>query len=1117
MKKTLLTASLLISSMTATFAQMPDASGWKVGDEITEQIGWGNLSFENEPMDFWQITGSGGNTTQTGGLFEWYDGKEEDLWQYVQLPAGMYKVECQGYYRCGTSWDDDPNSYGNPERWEDNALLYVQNGVYDIDSDVFTAGRTFKRPLMPRLFDYQAEQIYEDLVKEGWDMSDGNYGEKGWGPCSVPGSLAWFNAGKYQPYDDGDGTQYNTVTFFLTEDGYVRLGVKKTNPRSADSFMVTNFKMYYMGEAGEAAELMALQEEVADYYIKLAELEDKYSGGLIYTLISDVRMGFDTEYPNIEELSKEKCYEAIALLKSVCEEAEAAAAATDQLASVIEVMEILYNTTDYAGKADFAVALQAAKNLLDPDFEDWTGDETFDTFQRVYDNLCAARIAYLMTQEPVNGAYNFSSAINTPFFCDNQYTPVWNEEAQAYQFPTIEGIDESLQLENTYATVGEDGYSTVIGNNPTWIPICDNVKVYEKFQENQWIIKSTTWHGGGPVAVTIQHSYPAIGGWTDKPTGNPELLYQTITDLPNGYYSMSALMCNAGADISSLQFAYIEAGDFKETAPLTKKGNPWWGGNREAWRSGVWEKLTTNMVYVSDGKVTIGTSSDAFYASTGFQLYYYGETPDFSALLAPALAAARTAAESEELWPGDKAAAKAILEKIPATIDSQESYQTALATLAEVNAYVLNAISVVNAWKGVENFSALQETFDAESAEYDIVGTAWEYTLMLGDEDSNDTYLDAQENDKDYAAYVDYFNYRASMGELINSAEVASVIAEQNAFLIANYTRAADFAALKEALALPYNKALLASLGMAQASEENPVDVTALIVNPNFDEGQKGWNGDITYTSGEAIQEELGAAERWNCNFEVSQTIYALPAGVYQVKAQALYRDAGDAKAAFTNWIYTAFEEMDEWENPNAKLFANESETTIVSIASEFFKDKSMDAFCDKWVVAEEADENGDDVYVKHWKVQDEATAEAYQPYVEVVADGWFWDTAIDDFDENGDEATLYYPASLMGVSHRLTKNPEAYINTVTTYVEEGGSLRFGIKKDVLVANDWVVFDNFKLYYLGTEIPEGIANVAAKDVTKTIYSVSGVKQNGLQKGINIIKLSNGKVVKKFVK
>ena len=234
MKKFLLMASMLVMGVVATFAQ-----NWAVGDEITGKIG--NPSFTEDAIAPWTFNHSGGNTTETGGLCELYNGSESDLFQYIELPAGMYKLECQGYYRIGQSWDVDPNTF-NTDEWVDEAQLYVQNGKYNVDTKQFIGGRTFKTPLMPRLFDYQATQIYEDLVKEGWDMSDGHYevgpeGNKtdlGWGPCSVPGSLMWFEAGKYKPYDDDD-VKYNTVTFFLTEDGYVKIGVSKAASRNADS------------------------------------------------------------------------------------------------------------------------------------------------------------------------------------------------------------------------------------------------------------------------------------------------------------------------------------------------------------------------------------------------------------------------------------------------------------------------------------------------------------------------------------------------------------------------------------------------------------------------------------------------------------------------------------------------------------------------------------------------------------------------------------------------------------------------------------------------------------------------------------------------------------------
>ena len=1109
MKKTLLTASLLLASMTSVFAQMPDASQWKVGDEITDKVGWGNLSFENDPMDYWRLERleEKGNLTLTGGCFEIYDGQDVDLYQYVQLPAGMYKVECQAYYRFGTSWADDPNAYGT-EDWEDLAILYAANGTYDIDSDAFTAGRTFKTPVMPRLFDYQAERIFEDMdytlnedgsknFAAGWDMSDGDYGDKGWGPCSVPGSLAWFQAGKYMPYDDGDGTKYNTVTFFLTEPGYARIGITKIDPKAADSFMATNFKMYYMGEADEAAELMAVQDEVKEVYYNVEKIKNQYDGGMIYTLISDALIDFDGEYGNIDDMDKEACAEAKAALTALYEEALAAQTSVASLTAIIPGMEVLYNSTNYAGKAAFGDILNAAKNCIDPNCE-LGPDDDFSTIAKLYSELLSGRIAYLMTQDKVDGAYNFSAAITTPFFTDAQYTPIWSDEANAYVFPTLEGVADELQPENTWATIQEQDYPSAKAEagRENWIPISETVTISEKFAENRWVIKSTTWHGGGPVGITMQHSYPAIGGWTAEPSGNPELLYQTITDLPNGYYSMSGLMCNAGADISPLQYVYIEAGDAKEIANLTMKGNPWWGGDKYAWRTGVWQKLTTNMVYVSDGKVTIGSSSDAFYAATGFQLYYYGENPDFTALLGPALEAAKANIENLT-WAGDKAAANAILASIPTEINSQEGYQAALKALADINTYIQTATDAINNWKSIENFGTLLEAQPEGSPESELVMTAYVYTLGLG-EGENDTYLDAIASGNDYNAYVSYLDYRSGMGDLINNAEVAAVIASQNAHLIANYANAATLAEFKAALAAPYNKALLASLGMDGASEANPVDITSLIINPKFDEGAKGWDGEMTVDS-------LGTVERWNCDFNISQTIYSLPAGCYKIQAQALYRDAGDAETAYNNWFYTAAEDMEFWETGYAKMFANGRVETVVSIASETFADQSHTAYVSGWQIAEEGDENGNDVWEPVWVYQEDLADDAKNAYP--------FDTKVDDLGE-----ISYYPASLRGVSRRFEKSPEAYINTVEVMVEEGGSLTFGFRNDGFINSHWLAFDNFKLFYLGANPSTGINSVTNVATGNTeYYSISGVRLNGAQKGINIVKMADGKVKKVLVK
>ena len=260
MKKLLLTAAFAIMSFAAFAQDAPDASTWKVGDDVSEAVNFGNLSFENDPMDYWQVDCTKGNPNTTGGLFEIYDGSG-DVFQYLYLPAGMYEVNCQGYYRFGNSWAEDPNTFDN-DTWKNLSQLYATAGTYDIDSEEFTAsGTTFSNPLMPRLFEGVMEQLYvgpkegEDGYP-GWDMSDGTYLDGRWGPCSIPGSLVWFAANKYLPFEsDEDETVYNKVTFFVTEPSWVKIGVQKIEIKEADSFMATNFHLIYKGTADDAAKI----------------------------------------------------------------------------------------------------------------------------------------------------------------------------------------------------------------------------------------------------------------------------------------------------------------------------------------------------------------------------------------------------------------------------------------------------------------------------------------------------------------------------------------------------------------------------------------------------------------------------------------------------------------------------------------------------------------------------------------------------------------------------------------------------------------------------------------------------------------------------------------------
>ena len=1075
MKKVLLAASLLLASMASAFAQMPDASGWKEGDEITDQIGWGNLNFTNNPMDYWTITetrSSGHNVTM--GLAEVFDGENVDLYQYVELPAGVYKVECQGYYRFGTAWADDPNAFGTAD-WEDLALIYAQNGTYDLTDSTFTAGRTFQTPIMPRLFEQVESQQF--TLEEGmadW-MGDGNYTQHGmncWGPSSVEGSLVWFANGYYRPYDDGEGVKYNTVKFFLTEPGYAKVGVSKKIAKGSDSFMVTDFKMYYMGPADEATELMALQDEVAQYYNMVNDIMDATGGGMLYSLLNDALVIFDEDYGNFADMDKETCLVAKEAAIALYEQATAAQAAVATLEKTVKSMELLSENTGYAGKAEFDALIEAANNCLNPDYE-MTEDDDFDTFQKAYENLMAGRVIYLQSNGAnANGAYDFSPLIANRFFTNEENNPTWNEETGWWEYrqelkdayPTffnaMEFDSSNTEMSEARAALSGD---VVLKQNTDTIP-------------SKWY---KTGSGGPGWEVYYDHSMTSCKSWAVTPTSGISIIGQYLKDIPNGFYSLTGMAeawTNEGVEASDNHF--IIRSNSGSSRSERAEPRAWWNGNTPA----SWNTLSTGMIEVTDGNLWVEASLNGFYSITGFQLFYYGETPDFTAIIAPSLQAAKDNAATLT-WAGDIAAVNAILATIPEKIDSKETYQAAVASIEEVNAYVTAANAAIANWKAIDNFSYLLSAQPEGSAEATLLETALMYTIGLG-EGENDTYLTAIASGNDYIAYENYLAYRASMGELAKNETLAAAIAEQNTYLAANYADAAKIEELKSALAAPYNKALLSSLGMDKASENNPVDITSLIINPKFEEGAKGWDGEITVNTIQDI------AERWNCDFNVSQTIHALPAGCYQVQAQIFYRDGGDATTAYNNWYYNAGEEMEYWENPNVLFYANERDTTVVSLASEMFTDQ-MTQYISGWKEADELGADGSIVMEPTWVYQADADEDKKNNHP--------WDQVVEDLGE-----IYYYPNSVQGSAHRFAKNPEAYINKVEVMVEEGGSLTFGIKNTAFIGNHWCVFDNFKLFYLGAEPTTAIEEVAgAADEDAPMYNTAGQIVDESYKGIVI--------------
>ena len=199
---------------------------------------------------------------------------------------------------------------------------------------------------------------------------------------------------------------------------------------------------------------------------------------------------------------------------------------------------------------------------------------------------------------------------------------------------------------------------------------------------------------------------------------------------------------------------------------------------------------------------------------------------------------------------------------------------------------------------------------------------------------------------------------------------------------------------------------------IAQASVENPLDMTFKIVNPSFDYGdvKTGWEGDAFTTTG-----GKGNAQHLSKFYNTYQTVSDLPQGIYAVSVKAFYRPGaiGDA--------YSYYRERDEVYNA-ATLFASTENTY-----------NELHLKC----IFEGAQE----------KKQNRGTEASYRDTEEGV--------------------TKYVPSNLIAAEYYMHEL-DLYDNTMVIGLFED-ELTIGVDKSwLMITNEWSVFDDFRLTYFGS-------------------------------------------------
>ncbi|MBR6891718.1 MAG: hypothetical protein IKN15_00495 [Bacteroidaceae bacterium] len=271
-----------------------------------------------------------------------------------------------------------------------------------------------------------------------------------------------------------------------------------------------------------------------------------------------------------------------------------------------------------------------------------------------------------------------------------------------------------------------------------------------------------------------------------------------------------------------------------------------------------------------------------------------------------------------------------------------------------------------------------------------------------------------------------------------------------------------------------FSSALKITVDYSDASVDNPVDLSEVIINSTFDTigDFTGWSsgfgaGGTTSTNAECYEK----------GFNVYQDLSGLPAGHYVAYVQAFYRH-GSSSDDYSKFSGAATSNKEAYFYATSSIEAVETEVAYCS--------EGRVPTGTEWVGTVATSESGTGYIMPN-------TMQAMQLWCNQTS-------------EEASELDKYTNGALY------------YNHFVQVKVGEDGKLRIGVKKDGNIGADWFICDNFRLYYIGTAgtdpaINSGIEDIVANEKAIVgIYNLAGQKLAAPVKGLNII---NGK--KYFVK
>ena len=887
-------------------------------------------------------------------------------------------------------------------------------------------------------------------------------------------------------FSDTQWTKHE-IEFIPTAEFSMQFGFESEGGSGGNPFLcLDGIKLYKIGEA-DRAELLAA--DINDLAAECNELSSTATSagydGLASFLTDYVMVLEDMTNGSADEM-EEGLKEANAKMVQI----RAAIAEMKKVDAVLTKMDNLLQNTNYAGKA----ALETAYNTIlgYKQNEPAEGADIIALILGAVEEANAAIKAYYLSQEASeSNPADYTIFIQHPWFINEEAEPVLVNDV--WEFP--------LQFD---AETGEDRYKEGSASSPD-------------LNAGGWTNNGIK---DGDHRLNWQRGRSCWNAWANNFTGVVSV-GQTITDLPNGYYTVSAdLITQSGNATDQHVYAQSTSDKKNSTATLTVEG----------WDESEWQTVSmtaADKVLVVDGKLTIGAEgtgtgegSAGWFCATNFKLYYLGAASEKEVRDAVKATYDAKLAEAMEYADAMHFAAD------KKTLNDSINKCTAINGDPAVD-YMLNSIEVLNAAlaeaKNSEakyvSYFPTQETLDenpdivkdkvmlwvkalldgqevegreAFGVSAPIAQFAYDYVIgWLASDEATYTKMDAT-----VELMNNYVNSYAPVYRSADEVAAASketgkkILQDMMASHVATLTAKMQTKTVVDALVKELNAAVATVKKQNIYEDNDESDYTAYIVNPNA-EAIEGWdiemgNGDgngqksgqwfdgsntryfDSYHSQDVNNEETGEATHVGLiGFKASQLVKDLPNGTYKVG------------------VYT------RTPAEGAYIFAGVTDTTFVEIPLSYYTDEA----------------SGDPVIAsdKFGPIWEEAKA--------AVDNGDYTDLQYNIYNANGAQGRGWKHQEIEEV---VVTNHEMFIGTMcgtaaskTAKVFEGNWYSVGGWTLTLVTKG----DN-----AGWEGPvAGVDTIETeKTVANGIYTVTGVKVNKLQRGLNII-VNNGKAQKVLVK